>query len=91
MTQAIVICTVTLANLLGLSVIAEGIEDATSIDLLRGMGCEEGQASISRRRCRPAEFGGGGSCRRRLRIRPRLPKSPRRSRRTACRPCSHLC
>ena len=40
---AIVICTVTLANLLGLSVIAEGVEDATSIDLLRGMGCEEGQ------------------------------------------------
>ena len=40
---AIVICTVTLANLLGLSVIAEGVEDAISIDLLRGMGCEEGQ------------------------------------------------
>jgi diguanylate cyclase (GGDEF)-like protein/PAS domain S-box-containing protein len=40
---AIVICTITLANLLGLSVIAEGVEDATSIDLLRGMGCEEGQ------------------------------------------------
>jgi diguanylate cyclase (GGDEF)-like protein/PAS domain S-box-containing protein len=40
---AIVICTVTLANLLGLSVIAEGVEDATSIELLRGMGCEEGQ------------------------------------------------
>lgn len=40
---AIVICTVTLANLLGLSVIAEGVEDAASINLLRGMGCEEGQ------------------------------------------------
>jgi diguanylate cyclase (GGDEF)-like protein/PAS domain S-box-containing protein len=40
---AIVICTVTLANLLGLSVIAEGVEDAASVDLLRGMGCEEGQ------------------------------------------------
>jgi len=40
---AIVICTVTLANLLGLAVIAEGVEDATSIELLRGMGCEEGQ------------------------------------------------
>jgi diguanylate cyclase (GGDEF)-like protein len=40
---AIVICTVTLANLLGLSVIAEGVEDATSIELLRGMGCQEGQ------------------------------------------------
>jgi diguanylate cyclase (GGDEF)-like protein/PAS domain S-box-containing protein len=40
---AIVICTVTLANLLGLSVIAEGVEDVASINLLRGMGCDEGQ------------------------------------------------
>ena len=40
---AIVICTVTLANLLGLAVIAEGVEDTSSIELLRGMGCEEGQ------------------------------------------------
>src|SRR5262249_44134183 len=40
---AIVICTVTLANLLGLSVIAEGVEDSTSVNLLRGMGCDEGQ------------------------------------------------
>jgi EAL domain-containing protein (putative c-di-GMP-specific phosphodiesterase class I) len=40
---AIVNCTITLANVLGLSVIAEGVEDAASINLLRGMGCEEGQ------------------------------------------------
>src|SRR5262249_19433677 len=40
---AIVNCTVTLANLLGLAVIAEGVEDIASINLLRGMGCEEGQ------------------------------------------------
>src|SRR5215813_1525097 len=40
---AIVVCTITLANLLGLSVIAEGVEDSTSVNLLRGMGCEEGQ------------------------------------------------
>ncbi len=40
---AIVVCTITLANLLGLSVIAEGVEDAVSIALLQGMGCDEGQ------------------------------------------------
>jgi diguanylate cyclase (GGDEF)-like protein/PAS domain S-box-containing protein len=40
---AIVGCTINLGNLLGLSVIAEGIEDADTAALLKGMGCEEGQ------------------------------------------------
>jgi EAL domain-containing protein (putative c-di-GMP-specific phosphodiesterase class I) len=40
---AIVGCTVTLAKLLGMSVIAEGIEDGATALLLRTMGCEEGQ------------------------------------------------
>jgi diguanylate cyclase (GGDEF)-like protein len=40
---AIVGCTVSLGKLLGLSIIAEGIEDAATADFLAGMGCEEGQ------------------------------------------------
>ena len=40
---AIVGCTINLGKLLGLSVIAEGIEDAATAELLKGMGCEEGQ------------------------------------------------
>ncbi len=40
---AIVGCTINLGKLLGLSVIAEGIEDLATADLLRSMGCEEGQ------------------------------------------------
>jgi EAL domain-containing protein (putative c-di-GMP-specific phosphodiesterase class I) len=40
---AIVGCTINLGTLLGLSVIAEGIEDADTAALLKGMGCEEGQ------------------------------------------------
>ena len=40
---AIVGCTIILGKLLGLSVIAEGIEDAATAELLKGMGCEEGQ------------------------------------------------
>ena len=40
---AIVGCTINLGKLLGLSVIAEGIEDADTAALLKGMGCEEGQ------------------------------------------------
>ena len=40
---AIVGCTVSLGKLLGLSIIAEGIEDAETADFLAGMGCEEGQ------------------------------------------------
>jgi diguanylate cyclase (GGDEF)-like protein/PAS domain S-box-containing protein len=41
--SAIVGCTVSLGKLLGLSIIAEGIEDAETADFLAGMGCEEGQ------------------------------------------------
>jgi diguanylate cyclase (GGDEF)-like protein/PAS domain S-box-containing protein len=40
---AIVESTITLCRLLGLSVIAEGIEEPATIDLLKKMGCEEGQ------------------------------------------------
>jgi len=40
---AIVGCTVSLGKLLGLSIIAEGIEDADTADFLAGLGCEEGQ------------------------------------------------
>ncbi len=40
---AIVGCTINLGVMLGLSVIAEGIEDADTAVLLKGMGCEEGQ------------------------------------------------
>jgi diguanylate cyclase (GGDEF)-like protein/PAS domain S-box-containing protein len=40
---AIVESTIGLCNLLGLSVIAEGIEDPATIDWLRHMGCDEGQ------------------------------------------------
>jgi EAL domain-containing protein (putative c-di-GMP-specific phosphodiesterase class I) len=40
---AIVGCTISLGTLLGLSVIAEGIEDAATAERLKGMGCEEGQ------------------------------------------------
>ena len=40
---AIVGATITLGKLLGLSVIAEGIEDEATADLLSNRGCEEGQ------------------------------------------------
>ncbi len=40
---AIVGCTISLGKLLGLRVIAEGIESAATADLLQTMGCEEGQ------------------------------------------------
>jgi diguanylate cyclase (GGDEF)-like protein/PAS domain S-box-containing protein len=40
---AIVSSTITLAKLLGLSVIAEGIENRAAADLLSSMGCAEGQ------------------------------------------------
>jgi len=43
---AIVGCTTNLGKLLGVSVIAEGIE------LLRTIGCQEGRATISARQCR---------------------------------------
>ena len=40
---AIVSSTIALSKLLGLSVIAEGIESAATADLLVSMGCNEGQ------------------------------------------------
>ena len=40
---AIVGSTINLGKLLGLSVIAEGIEDLATADMLKSMGCEEGQ------------------------------------------------
>ena len=40
---AIVGSTINLGKLLGLSVIAEGIEDLATAELLKSMGCEEGQ------------------------------------------------
>ncbi|HMK70022.1 MAG TPA: EAL domain-containing protein, partial [Xanthobacteraceae bacterium] len=40
---SIVGCTITLGKLLGLQVIAEGVESAVTADLLQRMGCEEGQ------------------------------------------------
>jgi EAL domain-containing protein (putative c-di-GMP-specific phosphodiesterase class I) len=53
---AIVGSTITLAKLLGLSVIAEGIEDRATADLLASMGCEEGQGYHFGRPMPAAEF-----------------------------------
>jgi EAL domain-containing protein (putative c-di-GMP-specific phosphodiesterase class I) len=53
---AIVGSTITLAKLLGLSVIAEGIEDRATADLLEQMGCEEGQGYHFGRPVPAAEF-----------------------------------
>lgn len=48
--------TITLTRLLGLSVIAEGIEDRATADLLRSMGCEEGQGYYFGRPMSATEF-----------------------------------
>jgi diguanylate cyclase (GGDEF)-like protein/PAS domain S-box-containing protein len=53
---AIVGSTIALAKQLGLSVIAEGIEDRATADLLAGMGCEEGQGYWFGRPVPAAEF-----------------------------------
>jgi diguanylate cyclase (GGDEF)-like protein/PAS domain S-box-containing protein len=53
---AIVGSTITLAKLLGLSVIAEGIEDRATADLLLSLGCEEGQGYHFGRPMPAAEF-----------------------------------
>jgi diguanylate cyclase (GGDEF)-like protein/PAS domain S-box-containing protein len=53
---AIVGTTINLTKLLGLSVIAEGIEDRTTADLLKSMGCEEGQGYYFGRPMPAAEF-----------------------------------
>jgi diguanylate cyclase (GGDEF)-like protein/PAS domain S-box-containing protein len=53
---AIVESTIGLCNLLGLAVIAEGIEEPATIDWLRQMGCEEGQGYYFGRPMQAAEF-----------------------------------
>ena len=53
---AIVRSTIGLGKLLGLSVIAEGIEDHATAELLRSMGCEEGQGYYFGRPMPAAEF-----------------------------------
>jgi EAL domain-containing protein (putative c-di-GMP-specific phosphodiesterase class I) len=54
--MAIVGATISLGKLLGLSVIAEGIEDRVTADLLRGRGCEEGQGYYFGRPMPATEF-----------------------------------
>ena len=54
--MAIVGATLSLGNLLGLSVIAEGIEDRATADLLRSKGCNEGQGYYFGRPMLAAEF-----------------------------------
>ena len=54
---AIVWSTLNLSKQLGLSVIAEGIENRATADLLAGMGCEEGQGYFFGRPMPAAEFG----------------------------------
>ena len=53
---AIVASTIGLSRLLGLAVIAEGIEDRATADLLRKMGCEQGQGYYFSRPIPVAEF-----------------------------------
>jgi diguanylate cyclase (GGDEF)-like protein/PAS domain S-box-containing protein len=53
---AIVESTVSLCNLLGLAVIAEGIEERSTIEWLRRMGCDEGQGYYFGRPMPAAEF-----------------------------------
>jgi diguanylate cyclase (GGDEF)-like protein/PAS domain S-box-containing protein len=55
--MAIVGATISLAKLLGLSVIAEGIEDRSTAELLLSKGCEEGQGYCFGRPMPAAEFG----------------------------------
>ena len=54
--MAIVGATISLGKLLGLSVIAEGIEDGATADLLRNKGCDEGQGYYFGRPMPAAEF-----------------------------------
>ena len=54
--MAIVGATISLGGLLGLSVIAEGIEDRATAELLRSKGCDEGQGYYFGRPMLAAEF-----------------------------------
>ena len=54
--MAIVGATISLGKLLGLSVIAEGIEDHATADLLQGRGCDEGQGYYFGRPMPASEF-----------------------------------
>src|SRR6185369_9675465 len=54
--MAIVGATISLGKLLGLSVIAEGVEDRATADLLLSKGCEEGQGYYFGRPVPAAEF-----------------------------------
>ena len=54
--MAIVGATISLGKLLGLSVIAEGIEDRVTADLLQSRGCEEGQGYYFGRPMPASEF-----------------------------------
>jgi EAL domain-containing protein (putative c-di-GMP-specific phosphodiesterase class I) len=53
---AIVRSTISLGKLLGLSVIAEGIENHATAELLRSMGCDEGQGYYFGRPMPATEF-----------------------------------
>jgi diguanylate cyclase (GGDEF)-like protein/PAS domain S-box-containing protein len=53
---AIVRCTVDLANELGLAVVAEGIEDEQTAQILAGMGCREGQGYLFGKPMAVADF-----------------------------------
>ncbi|MFN3672781.1 MAG: EAL domain-containing protein [Bosea sp. (in: a-proteobacteria)] len=53
---AIVASTISLGHALGLSVIAEGIETEHAADILRGMGCKEGQGYLFARPLPAPEF-----------------------------------
>jgi len=53
---AIVGSTISLSKVLGLSVIAEGIEDRATAELLAGLGCQQGQGYYFGRPVPAAEF-----------------------------------
>lgn len=54
--QIIVKSTVGLAHGLGLKVVAEGVEDAETLDLLRELGCDQAQGYHIARPMKPADF-----------------------------------
>ena len=54
--QVIVKSTVGLAHGLGLKVVAEGVEDTDTFDLLRELGCDQAQGYHIARPMKPADF-----------------------------------